>query len=138
VTDPTTLTQYATRTELAAHGLPDGWLTGVTTGNQDEALQRASDEASGYMTTRYTLPLTAWGRDLTGKVCDIAAWYLMKRKGFNPADPACAAILKGYDDAIAWLKGVASGAITPVAIVDSTTDDDDAVFTVGTDDLRGW
>lgn len=132
------MTAYATRAQLATHGLPTGWLAGVSTSDQDDHLARASAVANGYLRKRFKLPLSSWGTDLVGVVCDIACWSLMKRKGFNPDNSSDAAVAKGYDDAIKWLEAVAARDVDPEGVVDSSSDVDEGTVYVESDTQRGW
>lgn len=113
------MTQYVTRTEFLDQGLPSGALTDIANATIDAALLWASEVCDSYMRKRHLLPLTAWGNDLRTLVCDLAAWRLLKRKGFNPAAPAHQAILKSYDEALLSLKDVAQG-LTELGVTDSS------------------
>jgi len=129
---------YATRTQLIQLGLPSAALTDVSTADQDEALDGASGIADGYLRKRYTLPLATYGMDLTTHVCSIAAWIILKTRGFNPEDPADVAIRMGYEDAIAWLVSVAEGDIDPQDVTDATPTTAKGIAQVWSDDERGW
>jgi phage gp36-like protein len=132
------VSSYATLAELATHGLPSGWLTGVSSGDQTAAITAASDLADGYLAQRYTLPITGWGSDLRRVVCHIASWDLMCRRGFDPESSSDVAIRKRYEDAIRWLEMVAAGKISPVGIVDSTPDVDERGPQAYSEEPRGW
>lgn len=69
------------------------------------ALVRASAEIDGYLVGRYTLPLAAIPANLVGFACDIARYRLYD-------DRATEQVTKRYDDAIKYLKSVATGAIS--------------------------
>jgi phage gp36-like protein len=132
------MTQYATRAELATFGLPSGWLEGVSESDQDAALLAASQLADGYLGQRYALPLSAWGSDIKRAVCHIASWDLMCRRGFDPENAADAAIRLRYTDALAWLKGIAAGTLTPTGVVDSTVDSDEGGAFMVSNPRRRW
>jgi phage gp36-like protein len=113
-------TAYATRTDLTSLGLPSAALTNVSTTAQDAALLSASARADSYLKARFTLPLTAWGQDLTEAVCHIAAWTILSARGFNPDQGADTAIRTRYEDAIRWLERIADDRATPT-VTDSST-----------------
>lgn len=127
---------YATRTQLTQLAIPAAALTGVSTADQDAALEAASDLADGYLRSRYALPLTAWEDDLRRAVCGIAAYDLLTRRGFRPEDSGENVRLR-YEDAVRWLKGVADGSISP-SITDSTPTEEEGGLQVDTEARRGW
>src|ERR1035437_8892380 len=106
------MSRYATSIDLTRLSLPASALVGVDPGEQQAALDAASDVADGYLASRFKLPLLPpFPGDLVQVVCDLGAYLCMKRRGFNPeGDPN---IVKGYDDAIGWLEGVSRNLVTP-------------------------
>lgn len=110
---------YATRTDLTTFSLPSGALQGVSTDKQDAALEAASRLADGYLNARFRLPLTGYGSDLKRAVCDIAAFILMKGRGFAPETADADMLLSAEREAIRWLEGIAAGKITPYGMTDS-------------------
>jgi phage gp36-like protein len=109
-------TVYATRTNLQNLGLPATALTGVPTDAQDEALAAASAVADSNLRSRFTLPISSWGHDLTSAICHIAAWTILSSRGFNPDSKNDSAVRMRHDDAIRWLERVADGKATPTLI----------------------
>lgn len=103
-----TPSRYATPADLASMALPAGALSGISATDQQAALDARSAFVDGYLKTRYTLPLLTWDESITRAVCDMAAWDLLKRRGFNPENPADSAIRMGFDDAMRWLREVAN------------------------------
>ena len=101
------------------------------------ALVAASSLADGYLKRRYTLPLTQWSYDLIQVVCDIAAYNIAKRQGFNP-EVYDANWVNKYNAAIKWLEDVGNrrehpnliGGTPPLVPYASTVNVND--------DLRGW
>ena len=127
---------YATGSDLGQLSvIPSDVLAQITTGTQDAALDAASRDADGYLASRYKLPLTAWGTDLRQRVCDIAAYRLMGRLGYDP-NGADSDIRDRYDDALSWLERVGRGVITPdvVTTAPATT----VRARVLSADPRGW
>lgn len=114
------MTRYASTTDLTRLGLPSGALTNVPTATQEEALDAASAVADGYLRTRgYTLPLTAWSDDLRACVARLAAYDLMVTRGFAPGAGNDQDLRQRHEDALRWLRDVASGTVTP-DLTDST------------------
>lgn len=100
---------YATTTDLTRFGLPSTALTGVSSTTQEEAISAASALADSYMRSRYAVPLTAWGDDLTQCVCALAAETLLTSRGLDPGRANGDVILTRADNARAWLKDVSAG-----------------------------
>lgn len=128
---------YATTTDLDELGLPTGWLTGVTTAQQEAALDAASAEADDYLRARYTLPLSAYPDSLKARVVDMAVFRLMKRRGYNPENGNDNLIAKAYDDAMVWLKQVARGEVV-LGATDATPSTYEGAPEVNTGTARGW
>jgi phage gp36-like protein len=129
---------YATPEDLASHGLPEGWLAGVSAPDQAKALLAASGVVDSYLAGQFTLPLAAWGPEITRVVCHIASWDLMCRKGFDPEDPADGAIQTRYEAAIRWLEKVSAGRVVPPGVEDSTPDVDEMSAVAAGDPPRSW
>lgn len=85
-------------------------LTGVSSTDQDAALEAASRKADSLLSIegRYVVPLTAYGSDLTVAVCHIAAFWLLSKKPFSP-DGAETVPKKLHDAAIKWLTDCGLG-----------------------------
>lgn len=131
-------TQYATTTDLARLGLASGALSRFPSDAQTAALVAASAYADGYLRAKpFALPLTAWGDDLRGAVCAIAAAELAITHGWNPEDPANKAILDRADRARAWLRDIARGAVD-IEVTDSTPAVDEPGTYLSTRARRGW
>ena len=111
---------YATRTHLGQFGIRAAALTGIPTGDQDAALEAASDHADSYLRSRFTLPLSVWQDDLRRAVCNIAAYDLLSARGFNPDAGADSNVRQRYEDAIRWLERVSTGQVTP-EVTDSSS-----------------
>lgn len=110
---------YATATDLYRLALRQAALSGLGIADQDAALEAASRVADGYLQARYKLPLSAWGDDLRRAVAIIAAYDLLAGRGFAP-EGVDEHIRLRYEDAIAWLRDVSRGVVTPVGLVDSS------------------
>lgn len=121
--------------ELASSGTA---FTSTPDEKLDSAIYSASVELDSHFAARYTLPITAWGGDVELKVAEMAAWYALKARGFNPEAGSDIAIRDGYRNAVDWCERVATNKVQPVGIVDSTPDEDEAEAYVETDAPRGW
>jgi len=117
------VSRYATPTDLANLAINSGALTGISSDDQQSALDAASGLADGYLRARFILPLVApFSQDLVRAVCGIAAYDLLTRRGYNPiAEGANDNWRLRYKDAIGWLEKVAAGNIAP-ALTDSSGD----------------
>lgn len=106
-----TLQSYASIQDLQDAGLPPAALEGGPAfAAQERALMRASRFADTYLRDRYRLPLSCpIDQALVQAVVQIATWYLMVRRGFNPGSGLDVAVRQGYDDAVAFLRGIANG-----------------------------
>ncbi len=100
---------YATTTDLARFGLPAAALSGISTAAQEAAIDAASALADSYLRSRYTVPLTSYGVDLTQQVCALAAKTLLTTRGFDATRANGDAIMQGAEDARTWLRDVSAG-----------------------------
>ena len=133
------MTAYATSTDLARFGVGALATAGMASGDLDAAMLAAAAVAESYLAVAYTLPLTSWGDDLRRAVCMIAAWDILGgNRGFNPEQGSDTAVRLRYEDAIRWLERVASGAVVPVGIVDSTPTENEGAGYFHSDAKRGW
>lgn len=69
------------------------------------ALERASDEADSYLSSRYAVPLNPVPRVLIGYINSMARYHLCGNSYAQDAEP----VTRRYEAAIAWLKNVAKG-----------------------------
>jgi phage gp36-like protein len=111
---------------------------GVSDPDKHRFVIEASGEADSYIGKRYRLPLVVWGGDLGGHVRRMTRYHAFADRGFDPANPADQAIVRGYDSAIAWLKMVASGDVELVGAVDSTPSLEEAGPVHSGEDPRHW
>lgn len=106
------VTTYATKDALGAAINPAA-LSGVSPAAMDVAIADASAEADGYLRSQFTLPLLAVNDPaLRRHVANMAIYQLMVARGYNP-EAEGDGLRQRYTDAIAWLKGVGAGSITP-------------------------
>lgn len=133
---------YATTTDLTRFGLPSSALTSVSSTTQEEAISAASAFADSYLRSRYVVPLTSYGDDLSQCVCAIAAETLLTSRGLDPTRANGDVVTLRADNARAWLRDVSagraavSGGVTtaaPTAIARAAT-----APTTASTDQRGW
>lgn len=110
----------ATVEDLAAHGIASQVVAALPEATRLEHLRSASGIAWGYLANRFHPPLLTWGTELTQQVCAIAAWTLLRNRGFDPDKPADKAILLGYQQAIDWLKAFGAGRGAVLGYTDSS------------------
>lgn len=133
---------YATTADLVRFGLPSAALTGVSSTTQDEAISAASAFADSYLRSRYAVPLTSYGDDLSQCVCALAAESLLLTRGFDPNRANGDVIAQRADNARAWLRDVAAGR---AAVSGGVTTPAPTVYaraasapTVASSSERGW
>lgn len=124
-----------TREEFLDQTLDPDTFEGIEDTTIDEAIVWASGQADSYIQKRKTLPLLTWGADLKNAVGDMTAYKLLKKRGFQPNSPDTL-VVKGYDDAVLWLKDVAKGLAELVDCVDSTPEVDEGGPLAGSDNDR--
>jgi phage gp36-like protein len=134
-------TSFANLIDLAGKGSPMPAMVKLSTTDKAEQLAATTEVAAGILSRRYTLPITAWGGDITLAVVKIATYELLATRGYNP-DGDDDQVRKRYEDAMAWLRDVADGTFNPIGLVDSSTPGTDTegageAFTV-TFPSRGW
>jgi len=131
-------TQYADRSDLGTLGLKRLATAGLTDADLDAALVAASALADSYLRAQHRLPLRRWGPDLRRHVAMIAAWDILSaQRGFNPEASGGDIWLARHDQALAWLRDVARGLVTP-DIEDATPARRDGAPRVSTESRRGW
>lgn len=107
------------------------------------AIEGASDVADSYLRARYVLPLLSWGNDLRRMVAIIAAYDLIVVRGYNPRGGVGEDQLRlRYEDALAWLKLVAQGTVSP-EVTDSSPSATPGASSAGRSRIvsasqRGW
>lgn len=126
---------YANRAEMIFYGMSEGVLDQIAEDKKLKALIAASAEMSTNLSVSFTLPITAWGEDIT-KHTAVLATYTTIAGNFREGLDDDLKELK--DDSISFLKRIGDGRLRPKTIVDSTPDEeeDSAVITSATP--RGW
>lgn len=117
--DGSGIVQAAARTALpfASFVTGDVWSF-ATSASPDivSALQVASDLADGYLAGSYRLPLLEWGADLKLRVCELARWHLLVRRGLDSKQDFQIYNPEKEDGpgTMAWLRGVQGGNVRPI------------------------
>lgn len=112
--------QYADLADLLNLAVTSPVFSTFTDAEKNAELLAASRFADSYFRAKFTLPMTSWGDDVKQAVCDIAAYRMYRKRGYNPGAPGDAGIRQGYDDAVEWLKDVAGGDVSP-DVIDSSS-----------------
>ena len=105
--------RYGELADLYTHGAPSAAFGALTDSQRLAGLEAASAELNGVLRARGPLPLTAWGTDVTQKICHVAAYELIARVGFNPAAGSDQNLLLRAQVARDWMKGIARGEVHP-------------------------
>ena len=101
------MSQYAQVADLFRHGFPATARGRLTDAELEAAIESASGTADSYLRGRYSLPLLAWGDELTKFVCWIATFELMSGpRGFAAGSGGDSNIESRNEQATTWLRGV--------------------------------
>lgn len=111
---------YVQASQLGQYG-PAATLSLVPIPVQVQACLDASARADSYMRGRYTLPLLAWGTDVTAMTAYIAWYLMMDQIGWAPQAGSDVNIKSRYYEAVGypdrpgsgWYPGVQRQAIEP-------------------------
>jgi phage gp36-like protein len=109
---PTPITVYAQVSDLDSAINPAA-LANVGLSQKQLALKNASAEMDDFFRDQFTLPFVAISTSITQKCVDIAVYRLMKGQGYNPSAGADDSIRQGFEDAVCWLRLVATGKVVP-------------------------
>ena len=101
---PSLLLQICDDTDEAVY-----WMPGADA-VCDGQIERAENMLDSYLQGRYTVPLTTVPAVIQDAVAELAAWYLISRRGYdeNGSDKS---VKITYDDRIKWLQQVNQGKI---------------------------
>lgn len=148
------MSSYATLADLTQLGIASAALSGIGNTDRQAALDAGSTMADGYLGSQFKLPLISpFPLDLRMHVCAVAAFILLKTRGFDPENPTDMAIRDGYTDAVKWFRDVADGRAIPVVtdsqeggtvsdqfgpLVQTPTKDSQGNPTTGSPKPRGW
>ncbi len=97
-------------------------------------VRASSNRLNGYLRKRYSLPLTAWGQDLVQAVCDIAAYSLLRQRGFSPESFDRHPVM-ARDDAFKWAADVRDYLLDPDIVEGASPSYTPEIIS---DPSRGW
>lgn len=129
---------YCEPSDITTHGIPKPAVANVSMELLSEKCLAASDEAAGYLSSAYQLPLVAWDVATRMHVACMATYHLMRPRGFKADSGKDNEIRLGYDDALKWFARIASGGLRPVGIIDTVPEVDEAETWVYSGSSRGW
>lgn len=129
---------YATQTELVRYGISADALVGVSATDQNACLESASRKVDSYLRARYGVPLVTADDAVKEATCAIAAYLLLRVRGYDPQAPANAAIRQGYDDALQWLADVRDKKAHLNEADDATPDEIEGGGLLVGAESRGW
>ncbi len=109
---PTPITQYASIADLDS-GINAVALAGVASLTKTDNLVQASSIIDSFLRSQFTLPLVQVGGDVKRACINIAVYFIMVGRGYNPDAGGDPGIRDRYLDSIAWLKLVALGTAIP-------------------------
>lgn len=118
------MSQYATVANLTSLVIPAAALAGITAAgiSPDEHLIKASGKVDSYLRGRHRLPLAApYPDEIIANTCQIAGYTILCARGFDPTNGADVNVRMQHDDAIRWLRDVASGLVNLAMGADATT-----------------
>lgn len=139
--------------DLAALGIANAAISSMDGDTLRVHCKRAWQEVEAALRTAgYPLPLPAEAMaeaiPLRGAGCNLAAWYLLTVRGFDPTSEADAAVRTTFEDARAYLRDVAAKKIIPFPLnadgnpigTDPTEIGDAASneYAITSDTRRGW
>lgn len=114
------MTAYATIEDLEDLALPAAALSTLTTAQKEKALEAASRKADGYFRKNWGVPIVNPNTELKEAVCSVAAWRLMRRRGFAPEAPD-SNLRTAFEDAIKWFEACEKNECRPFDDADDAT-----------------
>lgn len=132
--------QYCQPSDLTTTGINPFALQDVSNANLVAACVQASEVADSYMRGRYALPLSNWGGDVIYRVAQLAVYFALAARGYDPSAGADTTIRTNYEDAIEWFKGVQRQSVHPdvTPAVPQPGDPIHDLPQVSTSAQRGW
>jgi phage gp36-like protein len=143
------VSSYATPADLITYGLPATALGSITPVQKQALLDNATAFVDSFLRGRYSLPLLAWGVEITEATCVIAAYRaIFGLRGGNPAAGSDTSLSDRYQQTLDWLAAVQRRAAHPnvtAAADNSPTYDQPVVFSTSVvtqggrvASTRGW
>lgn len=126
---------YANRQDMVTYGMSKNVLDEIPKQMKLQALIAASAEMSTNLSVSFTLPLVAWGEDVTKHTAILAVWTAISGN-FREGRDEFLAELK--DDTMSFLRRIGDGRLRPKTIIDSTPDIPEDSVIVASAPPRGW
>lgn len=104
---------YASEADLVLLALPQNVAFDFGSELINSCLIRASREADTFLMHRFVVPLQHYSRAFVGWVCDMASYYAMEVRGYNPDNGEEARFLRKYKLAEKRIKEAQTYIITP-------------------------
>lgn len=123
--------------DVTSSELPAKAIASVPKTVQANALIVASSDGEDACASSYTLPIVSVGESMMQRLASIAAYHIMKFRGFQPQGTD-ELIIKAFDDAQKWLLRISQANLRPVGIVDSAPTVYEGGAAVVTNASRGW
>lgn len=98
------MSAYASLAQLYTYGAPEKSFGQLTDDQKNNELEASSRYVDTFLRGRYSLPLIAWGVEITEATCKVAAYNLMNVRGYNPASGADANLQLRYQETVNWLR----------------------------------
>lgn len=120
------MSRYATPSDFQIYGLPSAVTSTLDTEAVQTQLDAASNYIDGYLLQHYDLPLLptdpppappVYPQSLVQKTCEIAAWHLLRTRGFDPNNGSHITVRMTYEDALKWCRDLSDGRVTLAATV---------------------
>ena len=111
-------TPYAVLADLQTYGLSQAAIGATPVATQQKLLDAANAKVDSYLASKFVLPLVSWSPDLVQCAAEIAAFSVIKYRGFDPEDPSDRIFQARADAQIAWLLLITKNELT-VTVVDS-------------------
>lgn len=134
-------TQYCAPSDLVLTGINPFALQDVAPANQLQACVQANSLADDYLGIRGALPVLAYPPSVTYHAAQIAVFYCLKTRGYNPESGADSLIKQDADAAEKWFEKIARQTITVAGLVWSVNQPGDPVHDlpqVMSQPQRGW
>jgi len=130
-------TLYSSKEDLDNSNLVKSGVEALGLRRVNELILSANDEADGYLSSAYDMPLVSWGRELVRHTNNLAVYEILSERGFDPEGPD-ATIMQRHEDSVGWFKMVARNQIRPASIVDTSPGEVEASAFIVSRAPRGW
>ena len=146
------MANYATLADLPTYGVNLSALPAwITTGMQQAQIDAWNAKVDSYLSSKFKLPITSWGKDLTQAVAVLAAYELICLRGFDPESQGDVIFKQRAEREVTWLESIRDGDVVPTVVDSSagltdgglfarqaTSDQGSGVVKVAKPTLRGW